>query len=37
MPDSSDLVLYLNGVAIFLFCSGSTLLGCPTHIKSSRI
>jgi len=37
MPHSSDLVLFLNGVAIFLFDRGSPSLGCPIQIKSSRI
>jgi hypothetical protein len=33
----SDQVLLLNRVAILLFCSGSSLLGCPIHIQSSTI
>ena len=37
VPHSSDLVLFLNTVAIFLFCSGSPSLGCFVPIKSSRI
>jgi len=37
MPNSYDLVLFLNGVTIVLFCSGIPSLGCPIHIKSSRI
>jgi len=37
VPHSSDLVLFLKGVAIFLFCSGSPSFGCPINIKSSRI
>jgi len=34
---SYDLVFFLNGVTIVLFCSGIPSLGCPIHIKSSRI
>jgi hypothetical protein len=37
MPNSYDLVLFLNGVTIVLFCSGIPSLDCPMHIKSSRI
>jgi len=37
VPHSFDLVLFLNAVAIFLFCSDSPSLGCSIHIKSSRI
>jgi hypothetical protein len=34
---SFDLVLFLNGVTIVLSCSCIPSLGCPIHIKSSRI
>jgi hypothetical protein len=37
MPHSSELELFLNGVAIFLFFIGNPSLGCPIDIKSSRI
>jgi hypothetical protein len=37
VPHSSDLVLFPNEVANFLFCNGSPSLGCPIHTKSSRI
>jgi len=34
---SSDLEVFLRGVAIFLFGSGSPSLGCPIHIRSSTV
>jgi len=34
---SSGLVLFLNGVVNFLFCSSSLSLDWPFHIKSNRI
>jgi hypothetical protein len=37
VPHSSDLVLFLIGVIIFLFCSGSPSLNCSIYIKSSKI
>jgi hypothetical protein len=35
--NSSELVLFLKGVAFFLFGRGSPSLGRPIQIKSSRI
>jgi hypothetical protein len=37
VPLSSGLVVFLNAVVIFIFCSGSSSLGWPFHIKSSII
>jgi len=34
---SSDLEVFLSGVAIFLLCSGSPSLGRPIHIRSSTV
>ena len=34
VPHSFDLVLFLNRVAIFLFCNVIPSLGCPIHIKN---
>jgi hypothetical protein len=37
MPHSSEPLIFLKGVEIFLFCGGSPSLGCHIHIKNSRI
>jgi len=36
VPHSTNLEMFLNGVAIFLFCSGSPPFGCPFRIKAAE-